>query len=475
MNIDHPSPVNNLILIVDDTPANLKVLSETIEIGGYAVAVALTGEQALRQCQHNPPDLILLDVQMPGIDGFETCLRLKQDPATKDIPVIFMTALFEPEHKIKGFNVGAVDYITKPFRQEEVLARVKIHLQIHHLSRQLEMKNLLLTQINDSLEERVIQRTSALQQVQLQLVQQEKLSALGQLVAGVAHEINNPVSFIYGNVSHAQQYVRELIEVLDAYQAQCPNIPDSLQDRIEAVDLPFLKQDLIKLLDSMGNGANRIREIVLSLRNFSRLDEAVWKAVDIHEGIENTLLILQHRLKANPQRAAIHIAKNYGQMPLVDCFPGQLNQVFMNLLANAIDALDESDQKRQPEARNAQPSAIAIHTEVLNSNWVRIRVQDNGLGIPDSVKWKLFDPFFTTKPIGKGTGLGLFISHQIVVERHGGKLFCQSPADGGAEFTIEIPIRQAFKAINANTGGQTTGRQTTGETTGEQMMQEASV
>jgi PAS domain S-box-containing protein len=274
-----------------------------------------------------------------------------------------------------------------------------------------------------------------LKQTQAQLIQTEKMSSLGQLVAGVAHEINNPVNFIYGNLLYATDYACQLLEVLKTYQELYPNPPASLQNKMEMLDLEFVQEDLPKILSSMKVGADRIRDIVLSLRTFSRLDEADMKAVDIHDGIESSLLILQNRLKHKSSRPAIKIIKEYANLPVIECYAGQLNQVFMNLLTNAIDAVE-----MQPKA-----GIIKIQTELNTQppqNSVIIRISDNGPGMTEEIQKRLFDPFFTTKPIGKGTGLGLSISYQIIVQRHGGRLSCNSQVGKGTEFIIEIPVRQ---------------------------------
>ena len=291
-----------------------------------------------------------------------------------------------------------------------------------------------------------------LKQAESRLIQTEKMSSLGQMVAGIAHEINNPVNFITGNLSHATNYIQDLLDLVERYQQHYPKPTPDLQEYIEDIDLEFLIDDLPKILTSMQMGADRIHEIVISLRNFSRLDEAEMKPVNIHEGIDNTLLILQSRLKASGNNPGITIIKDYGNLPLVECYAGQLNQVFMNIVSNAIDAL-ETQRLRQAENNLCQgesesdsacpPSlspTIWIHTELLDSHQVVIRIRDNGLGIPENVIGSLFDPFFTTKPVGKGTGLGLSISYQIVVEKHGGSLKCLSEPGQGAEFWIEIPI-----------------------------------
>ena len=273
------------------------------------------------------------------------------------------------------------------------------------------------------------QAFSDLQQAQTRLVQTEKMSSLGQLVAGVAHEINNPVSFIYGNVNPATRYTNSLVNLLKHYQSHYPEPPEAIADELEDLDFDFITEDLLKLLASMKLGAERIRQIVSSLRTFSRKDEADKKSVDIHEGLDSTLMILGHQLKSQ-QRTEIEVIKHYGELPLVTCYAGQLNQVFMNILGNAIDALEDVNQPQ-----------LTIATDFYEGQ-LSVTIQDNGVGMPEAVRSQIFNPFFTTKPIGKGTGMGLSISYQIVTERHGGSLICESAAEKGTTFIIQIPNQQ---------------------------------
>jgi signal transduction histidine kinase len=291
-----------------------------------------------------------------------------------------------------------------------------------------------------------------LKKTQAQLIQNEKMVSLGQMVAGIAHEINNPISFIYGNVAYAHQYACDLLNLVQLYAKHYPEPVPEIQNEIEAIDLSFLTTDFPKVLKSMKEGANRIREIVLSLRNFSRLDEAELKSVNIHEGIDNTLLILQHRLKKQLSHAEIQVRKEYGQLPLIECYAGSLNQVFMNLLTNAIDALETHPEPRVITIRTEvkdKGTRVSDEGELIHPTHILIRIADNGPGIPEDVKKHIFDFFFTTKAIGVGTGLGLSISHSIVVEKHGGQITCISSPNQGAEFVIELPVQQ--KPIPAGT------------------------
>ncbi|MEH2043569.1 ATP-binding protein [Nostoc sp.] len=290
-----------------------------------------------------------------------------------------------------------------------------------------------------------------LKETQAQLIQTEKMSSLGQLVAGVAHEINNPVNFIYGNLTHVSEYTLGLLELVELYQQSNADSTPEVEAHIEAIDLDFMAEDLPKILISMKMGVNRIREIVLSLRNFSRLDEADMKPVNIHEGIDSTLLILQNRFKQTPGNAGIEIVKEYGDIPLVECYAGQLNQVFMNLISNAIDALDSYNSQRTLEEIEAKPSQIVIRTQLRDFDRITVKIADNGPGMTEVVKQRLFDPFFSTKTAGKGTGLGLAISAQIVIEKHNGAIWCISEPGKGAEFWVEIPIKQNSKVVTVNT------------------------
>ena len=579
----------SIILIVDDMPSNLKVLSDTLADANFEVAIATSGEGALQQLEHTPVSLILLDVMMPGIDGFETCERLKANPATANIPVIFMTALSEQVNKVKGFELGAVDYITKPFQQTEVLARVRSHLKLSQLSQALEARNAELQQLTEQLEQLVAERTQELfasmdtlkqtqqllrlvfdslpqwvgwkdinsvyqggnqslakaaglsspdelvgkndcdfpwspqaelyrscdrrimasgqaelhiiepsrgadgqqiwldtnkiplrdandkvfgilfitediterqqaqellkqqkqnleqaleklQRTQMQLVQSEKMSALGNLVAGVAHEINNPLCFISANIEPALDYIQDVFGVLDFYQQAYPHPSDVIQNAIEAIDLEYIREDLPNLIGSMQLGVQRICDISTSLRTFSRADQDYKVPFNIHDGIDSTILILRHRLKANDTRPAIEAVTNYSNIPALNCFPGQLNQVFMNVLANAIDALEESNQGRSFAEIQANPNQITIRTAIEGES-VKIAISDNGSGIPEHLKTRIFEHLFTTKGVGKGTGLGLAIARQIVVDKHGGAIEVKSTPGVGTEFILILPTQ----------------------------------
>jgi two-component system, NtrC family, sensor kinase len=441
------------ILVVDDHPDNLDLLEALLGRQNYTVDRAENGLIALQKVAITPPDLILLDIMMPEMDGYEVCTTLKADRRTCAIPIIFISALTDAADKVKAFQVGGMDYITKPFQMKEILARVNHHLMIRRLQQDLATQNDQLqaeVEARKQIERELRQKRDRLEQAlqdlnraQVQMIQTEKMSSLGQLVAGVTHEINNPVNFIQGNLLHTANYTRQILTLLHHYQMACPTPPEELQALANAIDLDFIRSDFPKLIASMEVGTNRIVAIVQSLQVFSRMDGADLQVIDLQDGIVSALLLLQHRFLGNDTRLAIDLQHDYPAIPKVECYAGQINQVFMHLLSNAVDAIDEAWAIDPADSRfsSLQPPRIAIKTQILRNHSVQVTIQDSGLGIPDAIRSRIFDPFFTTKPIGQGTGLGLSTSYQIVQVQHGGRLQ-EHRQDGYTEFIVEIPLRQ---------------------------------
>ncbi|MGQ4645922.1 response regulator [Lyngbya aestuarii] len=439
--IKHLNPENFLILVVDDINQNLQVIGDILEEVGYETTFATSGKQAIERIKKAKPDLILLDLMMPEMDGLEVCNQLKMNLLYRSIPIIFITASHEQKYLVKAFKQGAVDYITKPFQGEEVLVRIENQLRLRLQEQQLQ-------QFAQQEQEKATKLEATLQklkQTQTQLIQAKKMSSLNQIVAGIAHEINNPINFISGNLYYVHSYFHNLLSLVQIYQEIYPNpCPQILQCQDE-MEFNFLKEDWQSLINSMQIGAERISQLILSLRRFSQLDNSNLKSTNIQEEIDNILMLLQYRLSAVENRPEIQVIKQYNQLPKITCYTSQLNQVFMNLLSNAIEALDEKAQDKG--AIFQEPPTITISTEVVTnnntflptSNVVAIQIADNGCGINQEAQQQIFDPFFTTKPLGNGMGLGLAISYQIVVDTHKGDIRCISFPGKGTQMIVEIP------------------------------------
>jgi len=437
---------------------------------------AYSGQEAKQLVQANPDiAVVLLDVVMEAEDaGLQVVKYVREELGNQLIRIILRTGQpgQAPENLVV-VNYGIDDYKTKTELTSQRLFIAVVtalrafttfmkaletshNLELEIIQHQETEAALCVSEAREREKAGQLERSlHQLQHAQVQLVQSEKMATLGQLVAGVAHEINNPVNFIHGNLSHANEYMEDLLALLALYQVEYPTPTAAVQAKAREIEVEFLVEDLPKLLASMRVGTERIREIVKSLRIFSRLDEAELKAIDLHEGIDSTLLILDNRLKACADRPAIAIVKNYGALPKVECCGGQLNQVFMNILSNAIDALEERmgyGTKRLngaavvDDAISSFVPAIHLSTQVLEPGWVTIQIADNGSGMTDLVRQRLFEPFFTTKESGRGTGLGMSISHQIVTEKHKGSLQCVSTRGQGTEFVLKLPLQQ-HKAV----------------------------
>jgi two-component system NtrC family sensor kinase len=470
------------ILLIEDDSVTRLLFKKHLQLAGYEVTAAKNGEEGLQQAIQIHPALIISDWMMPLMDGVEVCRQVKASTKLANTFFILLTSREAIADRVTGLDAGADDFLNKPVALVELLARVRAALRLYRSQQELSEAN---QQLKLTLKD--------LQRTQAQLVHSEKMSAMGQMVAGVAHEINNPIGIIEGNVSHAKNYLTDLQWLIQLYEKYYPNHPKEIADYLKKIDWDFVNEDFPKILESMSAGASRIHNMVLSLRNFSRLDEAEFKLADLHEGLDSTLVMLRHRLQASGVNSGIEVIKKYGNLPKVLCFPKQLNQVFLNLFNNAIDALEAKKLQQQSNyqikrlvtqnylqefsltktpcceiARGYHDSPrsklrkyqleistethevpyITIQTEFISSQHqqiidkVVIRIADNGTGITESVQKRMFDPFFTTKEVGKGTGLGLFISYQLIVQRHRGQLQCISEPGVGTEFVIEIPICQ---------------------------------
>ncbi|MEG4118327.1 response regulator [Microcoleus sp. N9_B4] len=419
------------ILVVDDEQLLEYVIQQRfrqkIRVKEFEFVFAHNGREALEKIAEHPPfDLVLTDINMPEMDGLTLLEKLSE--IDKTLKAVVISAYGDMQNIRTAMNRGAFDFLTKPIDFQDMEITIQRALET-------------VKQVRQNLTE--------LQDVQTQLIQNEKMASVGQLVAGVAHEINNPISFILGNVEHAENYFQELITALNIYQKHCSLNNPEVQTQIEALDLPFILEDLPQLLNSMKEGTERIRGISISLRTFSRADSTSKVRFNIHEGIDSSLLILRHRLKANEGKPEIQVIKDYGKFPPLECYPGQLNQVFLNIIANAIDALEEWNVGRSRDEIKANPNKITIRTfltdeseKIINdhlTSHVIISIADNGIGMTEEVKQRVFSHLFTTKSVGKGTGLGLSISRSIVEEKHGGWLSCNSAPGEGTEFIIEIP------------------------------------
>jgi two-component system, NtrC family, sensor kinase len=415
------------ILIVDDNPTNLKVLSKTLALAGYETTAANNGEMALRQAENEIPALILLDVMMPGIDGFETCRRFKQNPLTQNIPIIFMTALSETGSKVKGFTLGAVDYITKPFEEEEVLVRVRLHMKLHHLNQTLSQQN---TELSQTLQE--------LQTAQKQIIAQEKLASLGALTAGVAHELRNPLNFVNNFAIGSVEITQELIEAIAEQSAQLE--PDSLEYINEIL------QDLKQNAQSISEHGRRAENIINSMMEHARADGGKYQPTDINALVQQAVYLAYQSKRNQNMEFHITLLHDYDvTVKSVEAVSGDLMRAFINLTDNACYALyaksKNADQPFQP--------TLTVKTTNLGDR-VEICMRDNGTGMPAEIVEKVFNPFFTTKPTGEGTGLGLSLTYDILVAQHRGNLVLDTRLGEYTEFLITLPYADSIQNLTQN-------------------------
>ncbi|MEL6602904.1 MAG: ATP-binding protein [Cyanobacteria bacterium J06614_10] len=428
------------VLVVDDQPMTVESLRRLlVDESDIEIHACNDPTLALSVAADLEPSIILQDLVMPDIDGIMLVKFFRAHPKTKDIPIVVLSAEEDAATKASAFSAGANDYLVKLPNPIELIARLRYHSKAYYnFLKQDEAAQTLAH--NKALEKRVEERTLELQQAldslknaQAKLIHTEKMHSMGQLVAGIAHEVNNPINFIYGNLNYVKGYVQDLLELVNSYQAHYPSPAPEISEKLEELDLEFSSTDLLKSFVSLRSGAKRIRNLVLSLRNFSRFDESEVKTVNIHEGLESTLAMLSSELEG------ITVEKNYAELPSIECCASQVNQVFMHIIRNAIDALKVPRLPGAAQSESASP-CISIVTQSASEDRIAIWITDNGPGISPEIQNQIFDPFFTTKEVGQGTGLGLSISYQIVTSQHGGQIKCYSVPGQGAKFLIELPV-----------------------------------
>jgi signal transduction histidine kinase len=416
------------ILIVDDKLENIRLLSDFLSKQNYQIRKAINGQSALMAVNILPPDLILLDINMPIMGGYEVCKSLKNDPKTSSIPVIFLSAGNDINDKIQAFNVGGIDYITKPFHLEEVLARVQTQLTVQYLQNELKSKN---EQLEDTI--------TKLKTTQYELIQKEKLVNASRITAGISHEINNPLSFIINNLNPAFEYSQILINIIQHYQKIFPEADSEISNLTQEIDIDFLMQDFMRIINSIRTGAERINSVVSAMHIFSRLNQSGIKNFNVCEIIDGIFIILGDQITLKDDSSLILVRKNYQDIPLLMGYANLFNQALINIIQNAIDSFD-SDLISMMDSL-FKPT-IWITAKTTEANQIMISIKDNGIGISEENQAHLFEPFFTTK--GKGVGLGLFTSHQIITEVYKGTLTYHNCPEGGSEFIIEIPITATF-------------------------------
>lgn len=427
--ISPPQPTS-LVLVVDDNPTSRRLACRGVEIGGMRVEEAVDGERALEAFGRGGYDLVVLDVMMPGLSGFEVCERMRAQAAGASVPVLIMTSLSDGDSIERAFECGATDFIIKPISPPLLAHRLRYMLRAARAEQELRQSNHELGQSNTELTE-----------TRTQLLRSEKMASIGQLAAGVAHEINNPIGYVKSNLGTLETYLRQLFELMQEYERGCPSIGDpAALSRITAaqarVDLPFLTEDVFALLRESREGVTRVGKIVQDLKDFSHVstdDEWCW--TNLHEGLDSTISIVNNEIKYKAE-----LIRNYGTLPDIECLPSQLNQVFMNVLVNAAQSIETK-------------GAITVSSGMSGAHNVWLEISDTGQGIAPEHLDRIFDPFFTTKPVGKGTGLGLSLSYGII-RKHRGNIEIQSKVGAGTTFRITLPVRQET-ASAAGAGSKT--------------------